>query len=284
MADASSTGSLTLDGTGSLEEVQLRVHGPSSSAITLVYLPGVHGDWTLIGGFRRALGDRVRFVEMAYPRTTSWSLEDYAKGVEEALREKGISRGWLLGESFGSQVAWAMLEQNCFKAEGLILAGGFARHPAPWMARLAAALCGTASFAMLRMFFRAYARVCRFRFRRSPEIIATMHEFLDRRTEADCRAAKHRLALVAANDPRQSVRRVTYPVYALAGFFDPIVPWFAAQRWLRRHCPGCCGRRLVWRADHNVLGTAPDAAAMQILEWMTKLPKPGRTRGICPPR
>src|SRR5437868_5119820 len=110
------------------EEVQIRVHGAPSSAITLVHLPGVHGDWTLIGGFRRALAGRVCFVEVAYPRTTSWSLDDYAQGVEAALRKRGVLRGWLLGESFGSQVAWAMLEQNVFQAEGLILAGGFARY------------------------------------------------------------------------------------------------------------------------------------------------------------
>ena len=28
----------------------------------------------------------------------------------EALREQGITHGWLLGESFGSQPAWALLE------------------------------------------------------------------------------------------------------------------------------------------------------------------------------
>ena len=29
------------------EDVQIRVHGPPSSAMTLVHLPGVHGHWTL---------------------------------------------------------------------------------------------------------------------------------------------------------------------------------------------------------------------------------------------
>jgi hypothetical protein len=50
------------------EELQLRIHGEATLP-TLVYLPGLHGDWTLVGGFLRALGGRVRFVEMTYPRS-----------------------------------------------------------------------------------------------------------------------------------------------------------------------------------------------------------------------
>jgi len=50
------------------EELQLRIHGEGSLP-TLIYLPGLHGDWTLIGGFRQALAGRARFVEVTYPRT-----------------------------------------------------------------------------------------------------------------------------------------------------------------------------------------------------------------------
>lgn len=88
--------------------MQLRVHGEPSLPV-LIYLPGLHGDWTLIGGFRRALGGKVRFVEITYPRTLIWSLDDYAAAVETVLAENGITTGWLLGESFSSQVVWAMV-------------------------------------------------------------------------------------------------------------------------------------------------------------------------------
>ena len=56
------------------EKLQLRVYGDASLP-TLIYLPGMHGDWTLIGGFRNAVAGRVRFVEMTYPRTLTWSLD-----------------------------------------------------------------------------------------------------------------------------------------------------------------------------------------------------------------
>ena len=38
------------------ECVEVRVHG-AEPLPTLIYLPGLHGDWTLIGSFRKALGD-----------------------------------------------------------------------------------------------------------------------------------------------------------------------------------------------------------------------------------
>ena len=85
----------------------MRVYGPPTQQPTLIYLPGLHGDWTLVSGFRRALAGRVRFVETTYPRTLTWSLEDYAAGIEAGLAERGISRGWLLGESFSSQCDYA---------------------------------------------------------------------------------------------------------------------------------------------------------------------------------
>ena len=66
------------------EKIELRVYGDASLP-TLVYLPGMHGDWTLIGGFRSAILGKVRFVEMSYPRTLTWSLDDHAAAIENAL-------------------------------------------------------------------------------------------------------------------------------------------------------------------------------------------------------
>ena len=66
------------------EKLELRVYGDPSLR-TLVYLPGLHGDWTLIGGFRAAVAGRVRFVEMTYPRTLTWSLDDHAAAIEDEL-------------------------------------------------------------------------------------------------------------------------------------------------------------------------------------------------------
>src|SRR6185503_14871092 len=90
--------------------LQMRVHGDASLP-TLVYLPGLHGDWTLVSSFRAAIAGKVRFVEFTYPRTTTWSLDDYAREIEERLLAHGIERGWLLGESFGSLPAWQVVKR-----------------------------------------------------------------------------------------------------------------------------------------------------------------------------
>ena len=118
-------------------EIEIRSHGdPGKPAI--VFLPGIHGDWTLVSSFRTIAARHLRFVEMTYPRTRTWSAENYARNALNALERTGVEAGWLLAESFGSQVAWGMLDllsndrpEHRFECKGLILAGGFVRYPAP---------------------------------------------------------------------------------------------------------------------------------------------------------
>jgi hypothetical protein len=249
------------------EELQLRVSGDASRP-TVIYLPGLHGDWTLIGSFKRALGDRARFVEITYPRTLEWSLDDYAANVERALAEKGITCGWLLGESFSSQIVWPMLARGQFQIEGIILAGGFVRHPVRAGVRFAERRARGISLPLLIRIMFGYAKVARFRYRRSPETMATIEEFIARRTELDRQAAVHRLRLIAGSDFCEVARTAKIPIFALSGVLDPIVPWFFVRRWLRKNCPALREYKINWRADHNVLSTAADASADQVMRWI----------------
>jgi|ERR1051326_412930 pimeloyl-ACP methyl ester carboxylesterase len=257
------------------EELQLRIHS-SESLPTLVYLPGLHGDWTLIGRFRRALAGRVRFVEITYPRTLTWSLDDYAAGVETELARHGITHGWLLGESFSSQVVWPLVARKRFQVEGVILAGGFVRHPIRWAVRLAEYFCGAISLGLLTRILFGYARIARFRQRHSPEARAALDEFLARRTRLDQQAAKHRLHLLAQNDPCAIARIVNVPLYAITGLFDPIVPWLWVRRWLKRNCPALREYRIITRSDHNVLGNAAETAAEYVVGWMKDANAPAK--------
>jgi pimeloyl-ACP methyl ester carboxylesterase len=251
------------------EELQLRVHGDESLP-TLIYLPGLHGDWTLIGAFRKAVAGKVRFVEMAYPRTLDWSLDDYAAAIESALAKQGIASGWLLGESFGSQPAWTLVARGRFQAQGVILAGGFVKYPLHRMLRLTEKIAGRISTAFFIWLLFGYAQTSRIRFRRSPETLAGLDEFIVRRTELDHRAAQHRLRLIAENDPRAVAHQTRLPVFGLSGAMDPIVPWPLVRRWLKRHCPALRDYKIVLRADHNVLTTAPQQAAQHILaSWLS---------------
>jgi pimeloyl-ACP methyl ester carboxylesterase len=249
------------------EKLQLRIYGDASLP-TLIYLPGLHGDWTLIGGFRSRVLGRVRFVEMTYPRARSGSLDDYVAQIEDALAQNGISRGWLLGESFGSQLAWALLARGKFSAQGVILAGGFVRHPAHRFMRLTEGIVGKISVKLFVKIIFGYARFARFRYRDSPETLTTLDEFIARRSPQDKEAAQYRLHLIAQNDPRQTARTTTVPVYGLAGFLDPLVPWPHVRRWLKWYCPALRDFKVIRRADHNVLNTGTQEAAHWILEWM----------------
>jgi pimeloyl-ACP methyl ester carboxylesterase len=250
------------------EQHQLRVHGDASQP-TLIYLPGLHGDWTLVGSFKRALGNRARFVETTYPRTLTWSLDDYAAKLETALAEKNITRGWILAESFGSQILWPMVALGKFQIEGIIFAGGFVRHPVYFAVRLAEKIGRGIPLSLLIWIMFSYAKIARYRYRRSPETKASIQEFITRRAEElDRQAVVHRLRLIAASDFREIAKSTKIPVFAITGAIDPIVPWFAVRSWLRCNCPALRDYKIIWRADHNVLSTAADPSADQIVRWM----------------
>jgi len=249
------------------EALQIRIYGDESRP-TLIYLPGLHGDWTLVSGFRHSIVHRVRFVEFTYPRTLTWSLEDYAAAVESALRENNIDRGWVLAESYSSQVVWPMATRGNFKIDGIILAGGFVRHPMRWAARMIERYAGYIPYSLFAAFLFCYSKVARFRFRHSQETLASVKEFVERRTKLDLQAAGHRLNLIAKNDPRPVARNISIPVFGLTGVVDPIVPWIFVRPWLRRHCSALRDYQIIWHADHTVLATAPTISAQLVLKWM----------------
>lgn len=263
------------------ETLQIRTYG-NPTLPTLVYLPGLHGDWTLVGSFRIALKDRAHFVELTYPRSLTWRMDDYAGAIEKALLERGICRGWLLGESFGSQPAWPLLERHsaagkksngstartAFQVEGLILAGGFVKHPWPWGPGALRWIGRMTPMWLYQMELKVYAGYSRFRHRRAPEVLETIAEFLDRRTELDRQAMQQRLTLLDDFDPSDIARQTSVPIHYLAGLVDPLVPWPLVRWWLRKNCPSYRGGKTFWRADHNVLATSPKRAADLVLKWM----------------
>jgi len=234
---------------------------------TLIYLPGTHGDWTLNGAFRREVNGRARLVEFTFPRTLEWSLVDYANAIEQKLIANKIEQGWILAESFASQVAWVWVGQNSkqFKIEGIILAGGFVRHPIIPAVRLAIFLTRHIPAALLKSILWFYTIYARSREGDSAEIRADLQEFIQRRTPADLRASAHRLDLIAQNDLRSIARATKIPVFYLTGLIDPIVPWPFVQPWLKKNCPGYRGWKIIFSSDHHVLGAAKKSAS-QILQ------------------
>ena len=259
----------------SAEGIALRIHG-GGALPTLVYLPGLHGDWTLVAGFRGEVKNKVRFIEFTYPRTVTWSLEDYARAVIDALDANGIHSGWLLGESFSSQVAWKIVELTTrereigFRPIGVILAGGFARYPILVGVRFVRMVNRAIPASWMRLGFSIYAAYAKLRHRGAAETRASIDEFIARRTEPDRQAILHRYGLILASNAAEVANRCSLPVYYLSGFVDPVVPWLFVLPSLR-DCPGFRDWRIIFSADHNVLATAPTKSAKQILRWMNGL-------------
>ena len=58
--------------------------GPATGAPVL-YLPGSHGDPSLISEAKEILRRDVRLIAVTYPRAESWSLEDYADALGDLM-------------------------------------------------------------------------------------------------------------------------------------------------------------------------------------------------------
>lgn len=259
------------------ESLRMQVQGPCAAPV-VVYLPGLHGDWHYNAGLRRALAERVRLVELAYPRDPAWKLEDYVRAIEAALLKAELEAGWLLGESFGSQVAWGLIGraesqqaagQSHFHPKGLILAGGFVRYPLMWGVRLVRGTHQSLPMSAVAALLRAYLRLLRWRHRQAPHVRQSLQQHQDFQLQELARQAiVSRYDIILAHDHRPLARRTALPVYYLTGFWDFIVPWFLVRPWLRRQCPGYRGSRVVWNSEHNILGFQPGTAAEQILTWL----------------
>jgi len=180
-----------------------------------------------------------------------------------------------VGESFGSQIAWAMLDMgiqanddSCFNAEGLVLAGGFVKHPWKWGPGVLRRISQVVPTPLYRAGLITFGSLACLYYHNQPELLRSINEFTERRTELDRQAMRHRLTLLDRFDPREIARQIRLPVYYLGGLADPLVPWFQVKHWLRRNCPGYKGGRILWWAGHNVLHTSPAYAAALLLQWM----------------
>ena len=156
-----------------------------------------------------------------------------------------------------------------FVFHAIILAGGFVRYPMPLSLAAVRLLFAVTPRWLWRLLFRLYLAYSGFRHRNAGPDGNSARDFVARRTPLDISAMQARLKLIASADFRDDARRAPCPIYQLAGIIDPVVPPTLVARWLRRNCPTFRGARVIWPADHNVLGTEPAHALTRIEHWMT---------------
>jgi pimeloyl-ACP methyl ester carboxylesterase len=257
------------------DELQIQVYGDATLP-TVIYLPGLHGDSTCFTGCRNALAENARVVTVTYTCSTSETIEACAAEINRKLLSLQIGSGWLIGESFGSQIAWELLRINApnasaeipaFRPEGVILAGGMVKHPWMWAMRTLRWVGGITPMPLYHAEFVLFGLYLKLFHLPSREERESINEFVRRRTKFDRDAMRHRLWLLENYDPRPIAKQTRLPVYYLGGFFDPLVPVFQVRRWLRKNCPGFKGGKIIWRADHIVLASAARLSAKTILDW-----------------
>lgn len=241
---------------------------------TIVYLPGLHGDCTISQTFREAMGSAVRFVEFTYPRSTKWTMADYGKGVADTLDELGIGQAWVIGESFGSQVLWALVEElaanpgHRFKPEALVMGGGFVRYPIPFLVWLSEQILRYTPIWCLRRSFDFYKTWSAKRRGGDERQIRQMDAFVARRNEQDRRAILHRLRLIRRHDPRSRAQANRIPLFYLTGAIDFVVPWMFVRPWVRKNCFSLRGDQKIRGCDHALFFSEPEKSAAQLKEWM----------------
>jgi pimeloyl-ACP methyl ester carboxylesterase len=237
----------------------------------IVYLPGIHGDSSLAQRIRKYFEGKVCFVEFEYSKRTDIELADYANIIEDVLIRNGIKECWLLAESFGSQVAWSIVsKERAFKVKGIILAGGFVRHPFIPGVYIVKVISKLLPIWLIELWLKFYIVMCRLFFRKKKSVEQPVPEQFvrNRLNEADKLAIIARYELIIRNDLRPIAGKTTIPVYFLAGKWDIIVPWQPVLHWLKKNCPGFKGYKILPSADHPVLTVAPEESANQILEWL----------------
>jgi pimeloyl-ACP methyl ester carboxylesterase len=249
-----------------MEQIEYQVSGPNDLP-KLIYLPGLHGDWSLLSGFRANVYGSVQLIEMRYPNTRSWTINDYSNAIMKILFDINVNSGFILAESFGSQVAWALLA-NGYKPKAVILAGGFVRYPFISILKNVKLIFRAIPYSILRIMLKAYALISRLRYLNARENFDNMTEFLRLRTDENRLAACHRLELIKRCDFRDMISHTDIPIFYLSGFWDPIVPWPFVISWLKDNCNSFCASKILINADHLVLATAPKDSANLIINWI----------------
>lgn len=242
----------------------------------VIYLPGVHGDWTPLVAARPMLSEELRLVEAAYPRVEHWSLEDFGEALEALLDRLGLESAHLVGESFGSLVAWQFGLTHPQRVRSLILVGGFAQPPSFRRASLARrALMLTPTFLLERGIDVYVSHKNRRGEQRRPPSEGVM-SYAAVRTTRGRRATANRMKIIQRTDFRPHLHRVAVPVRYIGGQNDLVVPVQRELETLERHLPESCDfqGRLLADARHVIIASHPGQTARHITDWVREVEGP----------
>lgn len=238
------------------------------SAPPVLYLPGVHGDWTPQVRARPILGREFQLIETAYPRIEHWSIDDFARALLELLDRLNIETAHIVGESFGSLVAWQFGVLHPSRVRSFTLVGGFSRPPRFGVAALAATALKSVPTRWLESGIDAYVA--------GKSALGEHRETSDfgpypaARTYRGRRATANRMNIIQRVDFREHLGQINFPVRYVGGSRDIIVPVRREIATLVAQLPPHCDFRsqLVARAPHAVLASHPEQTTEHLTRWI----------------
>lgn len=246
----------------------------------VVYLPGVHGDWTPLARARSLLNAEVRLVEAAYPRLSHWKLEDFARALEELLDALELESAHLVGESFGSLVAWEFGVSRPERVRSLLLVGGFSQPPPFGGAAIARHALSLMPTVLLEAGVDLYVAHQNWRGQHRLPPAEGARPYAAVRTSRGRRATANRMQIIQRTDFRPHLPRVAFPVRYIGGEKDRLVSVRREVGTLESHLSPACDfqSRVLPAAPHMIIASHPEQTAAQIKSWVQET-ETDRARG-----
>ncbi len=245
----------------------------ADTAPPVLYLPGVHGDWTPQAVAGPLLAERFRLVEVAYPKQPEWAIVDHVQAVVALLDRLEIASAHIIAESFGSLVGWELGLEHSSRVRSLMIVGGFCQPPGPPKVLLAKWGLSILPTELFERGVDAYASIKKLRGRLSPSELEGGPPYTAVRSDLGRNATVQRLELISRLDFRHHLHDLQVPVRYIAGELDRIVSVEREIETLREILPAETGfeSRVIPGAPHMIIASHPKETAAQLIAWIGAL-------------
>ena len=268
-----------------LDPIQGLIHQESgdAEATPVLYLPGVHGDWSFMDSARELLSERFRLIEVTYPRAGGWTLETYAGALDDLLDVLDLESVHLIGESFGSRVGWELGLNVPERIRSMVLVGGLCGPLRSQIIGAARQSLHRMPGPMLERGFDLFLSIKDWMGDPWPEGDERAIPYVTSQSPRARRAAANRLGITFSTDFVPRLHRVRFPVAYVGGGSDPVVPVRREIESLRRRLPRHCDFRyhVIPGAPHTLLASHPRSTCERIVGWISAFESRIRVQEAC---
>ena len=258
-----------------LDQLQGMVHQESGErdGPPAIFLPGVHGDWTLLKRARPILADKLRLIEITYPRAGSWNLGEFSRALEDLMDVLELDSAHLIAESFGSLIGWQFGLECPSRVRSMVLVGGFCQPPGPQRIGLAKTALSLLPSFILEKGIDLYTSRRAFYLDFAYSDLGGMPiPYFATRSARGRRATVNRLSIIERADFRPHLNRIRFPIRYVGGANDQVVPVRREVETLKRRLPAECGfqSHVIPGGRHAILASHPEPSARRIVDWVVQ--------------